>query len=71
VLEFDQTLRAKVKADFPSAIEWAALGLPGLPLLAPGRSAFVASGNALSDTVEFPLRLVCSSSPKAYQRTAR
>jgi len=24
----DQTLRAKVKADFPSAIEWAALGLP-------------------------------------------
>jgi len=37
----DQTLRAKVKADFPSAIEWA----PGRPLL--GRSAFVASGKRI------------------------
>jgi len=38
----DQTLRAKVKADFPSAIEWAALGLPGLPTTSSSwRSAFV------------------------------
>lgn len=45
----DQTLRAKVKADFPSAIEWAPLGLPEgyLPLLAPGRFAFVASGKQI------------------------
>jgi len=51
---YPETLRAKVKADFPSAIEWAALGLPeDLPLLAPGRSAFVASGKRMSDTVEF------------------
>jgi len=56
VLEFTPTrLRAKVKADFPSAIEWAALGLPEdyLPLLAPVLLSLFLE-NALSDTVEFP-----------------
>ena len=39
----DTTLRARVKADFPDAVEWPAAGLPEdyLALLAPDRSAFV------------------------------
>ena len=36
-------LRGQVKAQFPDAVEWPPIGLPDdyLPLLAPGRSAFV------------------------------
>ena len=39
----DETLRAKVKDLFPEAMEWPAIGLPEnyLPVLAPGRMAFV------------------------------
>lgn len=42
----DQILRSKVKEKFPEAIEWPSIGLPEdfLPLLAPGRSAFVPKG---------------------------
>ena len=42
----DALLRARVKEHFPNALEWPALGLPEnyLPLLAPGRSAFVREG---------------------------
>ncbi|HUS84504.1 MAG TPA: BREX-3 system phosphatase PglZ [Anaerolineales bacterium] len=42
----DQTLRASVKEHFPDAIEWPAYGLPDdyLPLLAPGRKAFIKEG---------------------------
>jgi len=42
----DQMLRSKVKEKFPEAIEWPSVGLPDdfLPLLAPGRSAFVQEG---------------------------
>ncbi|MBW1741169.1 MAG: BREX-3 system phosphatase PglZ [Deltaproteobacteria bacterium] len=42
----DQMLRTKVKEKFPEAIEWPSVGLPEnfLPLLAPGRSAFVQEG---------------------------
>ena len=39
----DQLLRGRVKERFPDAVEWPPIGLPEeyLPLLAPGRSAFV------------------------------
>jgi hypothetical protein len=39
----DTSLRSKVKERFPSAVEWAPIGLPDhyLALLAPGRQAFV------------------------------
>ena len=39
----DSLLRGQVKARFPDALEWPPVGLPEdyLPLLAPGRSAFV------------------------------
>jgi len=42
----DASLRAQVKARFPEAVEWSAVGLPAdyLPLLAPGRTAFIADG---------------------------
>ena len=42
----DQMLRSKVKKKFPEAIEWPSVGLPEdfLPLLAPGRAAFVQEG---------------------------
>ncbi|MCK4485926.1 MAG: BREX-3 system phosphatase PglZ [Desulfobacterales bacterium] len=42
----DQMLRSKVKEKFPEAIEWPSVGLPEdfLPLLAPGRAAFVQEG---------------------------
>jgi hypothetical protein len=42
----DQALRAQVAARFPNTIEWPAHGLPEdyLPLLAPGRGAFVREG---------------------------
>jgi hypothetical protein len=42
----DTVLRSRVKTHFPDAIEWTPMGLPldFLPLLAPGRSAFVTEG---------------------------
>ena len=42
----DETLRDRVAAQFPEAEKWPPLGLPEdyLPLLAPGRQAFVAEG---------------------------
>ena len=42
----DETLRDRVAAQFPEAEKWPPLGLPEdyLPLLAPGRRAFVAEG---------------------------
>ena len=42
----EEVLRAKVANDFTDAITWPSVGLPVdyLPLLAPGRSAFVAEG---------------------------
>jgi hypothetical protein len=42
----DKGLRSRVKTQFPDAIEWTPVGLPAdfLPLLAPGRSAFVSAG---------------------------
>ena len=42
----DALLRAKMKAHFPDAIEWPAIGLPEevFPLLAPHREAFIAEG---------------------------
>jgi hypothetical protein len=45
----DQTLRARVKERFPGAIPWPALGLPEdyLPLIAPGRFAFVQKGERI------------------------
>jgi hypothetical protein len=45
----DQILRARVKERFPDAIVWPPLGLPEdyLPLLAPGRSAFVQEGERI------------------------
>jgi hypothetical protein len=45
----DPTLRARVHARFPEAIAWPAMGLPAdyLPLLAPGRSAFVQEGERI------------------------
>ncbi|MBR8836042.1 MAG: BREX-3 system phosphatase PglZ [Stigonema ocellatum SAG 48.90 = DSM 106950] len=45
----DPILRAKVKSEFPNAIEWQPLGLPEkyLPLLAPGRQAFIREGEQI------------------------
>lgn len=45
----DVSLRARVKAGFPDAIEWPPIGLPEnyLPLLAARRSAFTAQGTTL------------------------
>jgi hypothetical protein len=45
----DQPLRAQVAARFPDAIEWPSHGLPEdyLPLLAPGRFAFVREGERI------------------------
>lgn len=45
----DSILRAKVKSEFPNAIEWQPLGLPEkyLPLLAPGRQAFIQEGKKI------------------------
>lgn len=45
----DDILRARVKARFPNALEWPPLGLPEdfLPLLAPGRSAFIREGERI------------------------
>ncbi|BAY42151.1 hypothetical protein NIES2111_65470 (plasmid) [Nostoc sp. NIES-2111] len=45
----DPILRAKVKSDFPNAIEWQFLGLleKYLPLLAPGRQAFIQEGKQI------------------------
>ncbi|MBN2032995.1 MAG: BREX-3 system phosphatase PglZ, partial [Deltaproteobacteria bacterium] len=42
----DHGLRGQVKAAFPEAIEWPAIGLPDnyLPLIAQGRSAFIPKG---------------------------
>ena len=42
----DEVLRSKIKAGFPKAISWPVGGLPDgyLPLLAPGRDAFVRQG---------------------------
>lgn len=42
----DTLLRAKVKERFPAALEWGPVGLPDtyLPLIAPGRKAFVREG---------------------------
>jgi hypothetical protein len=42
----DSLLRAKVKEQFPDAIEWSPIGLPEgyFPLLAPDRAAFTAKG---------------------------
>ncbi len=45
----DEQLRSRVKASFPDAVEWPSLGLPEdfLPLLAPGRFAFVREGERI------------------------
>jgi len=45
----NQLLRAQVAARFPDAIEWPSHGLPEdyLPLLAPGRCAFVREGERI------------------------
>ena len=45
----DPILRSRVKEQFPNAIEWPAHGLPAdcLPLLAPGRWAFVRAGERI------------------------
>ncbi|BAY20687.1 hypothetical protein NIES2100_04300 [Calothrix sp. NIES-2100] len=45
----DPTLRAKLKSEFPNAIEWQPLGLPEkyLPLLAPTRQAFIQEGKQI------------------------
>lgn len=45
----NSTLRDQVKTRFPTAIEWPLYGLPEdyLPLLAPGRTAFVRKGERL------------------------
>ena len=45
----DPLLRGQVKERFPQAMEWAPVGLPEdyLPLLAPGRSAFVRESKRL------------------------
>ena len=45
----DSTLRDQVKTRFPTAIEWPLYGLPAdyLPLLAPGRTAFVRKNERL------------------------
>jgi len=43
----DSSLRALVQGRFPETIAWPAIGLPGdfLPLLAPGRCAFIRAGD--------------------------
>ena len=43
----ESTLRASVADKFPGSIEWPAIGLPDdcLPLMAPGRSAFILEGH--------------------------
>ena len=45
----DPALRLRVKARFPGAMEWPAIGLPEdcLALLAPSRSAFVREGERI------------------------
>ncbi len=45
----DQVLRGKIKAQFPTALEWSPLGLPEdyLPLLAPGRKAFISNSERI------------------------
>jgi hypothetical protein len=45
----DTVLRGRVAAQFPGSMEWPALGLPEgyLPLLAPGRTAFVAKDKVI------------------------
>jgi len=45
----DAGLRARVKAQFPDALEWPPIGLPEnyLPLIAPGRAAFVQSNRTV------------------------
>jgi hypothetical protein len=45
----DQALKAQVAARFPGAIKWPTHGLPEnyLPLLAPGRCAFVREGDRI------------------------
>jgi hypothetical protein len=42
----DKVLREQIKKRFPDAIDWPPFGLPEnfLPLLAPNRSAFIATG---------------------------
>ena len=42
----DESIRSQVNRDFPTAEPWPAWGLPPspVPLLAPGRSAFLAPG---------------------------
>jgi hypothetical protein len=42
----DERLREAGQTQFPDAFPWPSFGLPGgyLPLLAPGRTAFVAPG---------------------------
>ena len=43
----DELLRSKIKDQFPEAIAWPPVGLPDsyLPLLAPGRAAFIREGD--------------------------
>ena len=50
----DKLLRSNAKKKYPDAISWPAIGLPDdyLPLLAPGRSAFVREGSVLSVTAD-------------------
>jgi hypothetical protein len=45
----DRILRAGIKTQFPNAVEWPPLGLPEdyLPLIAPGRSAFIREGERI------------------------
>ena len=45
----DSSLRAMVQGRFPETIAWPAIGLPGdfLPLMAPGRRAFISSGDRI------------------------
>jgi len=45
----DPLLRGQIKSRFPDALEWPPIGLPEdyLPLLAPGRSAFVRESERL------------------------
>ena len=45
----DSSLRAMVQGRFPEAIAWPAIGLPGdyLPLMAPGRRAFICTGDRI------------------------
>jgi hypothetical protein len=45
----DEVLRERIRTRFPDAITWPPVGLPGdyLPLLAPGRFAFVSAGERI------------------------